>query len=299
MDLSTAIEDFLASLRSERGLARNTVAAYRRDLEQYAAYLASVGIDRIDQISEDAVSGFVGTLKDRGLAASTAARKLAAVRGLHGFLVAEGNSGVDPTTRIDAPQRPASLPKALSVGEMHALLDAPDPSTPLGVRDRALLELMYATGARVAETVGVRVEDVDLESKSVLLTGKGSKQRIVPLGAYAVDALTAYLPVRLELKRGRRDAGWLFLNARGGRLTRQGVFRILRGHADRAGLDPARVSPHVLRHSAATHMVEGGADLRTVQEILGHANITTTQIYTRVTPQHLYEVFVSSHPRSG
>jgi integrase/recombinase XerD len=299
MTIATAIEDYLVALRSERNLARNTVVAYRRDLTQYREFLGLEGVSEVGAVTSEVVERFARSLSDRGLAASTAARKLAAVRGLHGFLVMEGVGERDPTAQLDAPQRPSSLPKALSIDEIHALLEAPNPSTPLGVRDRALFELMYATGARVAETVGLRVEDVDLEGRSARVTGKGNKQRIVPLGRFAVDAIAAYLAVRLELKGGRSDSGWLFLNARGGRLTRQGVFGIIRGHAARAGLDPTHVSPHVLRHSAATHMVEGGADLRTVQEILGHANITTTQIYTRVSPQHLYEVFVTSHPRSG
>jgi len=299
VSLAAAIEDYLVSLRSERGLARNTVAAYRRDLAQYRAFLEAEGVAEAGAITPAIVERFAHSLRDRGLAASSAARKLAAVRGLHGFLVTEGGAEHDPTANVDAPQRPSSLPKALTVEEVQALLDAPDRATPLGARDRALLEVMYATGARVAETVGLRVEDVDLGSRTAIVTGKGDKQRIVPLGSFAVDALHAYLPLRLELKGGRGDPGSLFLNARGGKLTRQGVFGILRNHAVRAGLEPSRVSPHVLRHSAATHMVEGGADLRTVQEMLGHANITTTQIYTRVSPQHLYEVFVTSHPRSG
>ncbi len=173
------------------------------------------------------------------------------------------------------------------------------PNTTLGIRDRALLEFLYASAARVSEAVRIELSDLDLDARNALVTGKGNKQRVVPLGRPAVEAIRTYLPVRLEMKRGIADPGWLFLNARGGRLTRQGVFGIVRKHARIAGIDESAVSPHVLRHSAATHMVEGGADLRTVQEILGHANISTTQIYTRVSPRYLYEVFVTSHPRSG
>ncbi len=299
MTVETAVEEFLASVRSERGLSTNTVVAYRRDLAQYAAFLADAGIDAIEDVSGGDVGRFLVALTAAGVADATLARKLAAVRGLHRFCVAEEAIGHDPTALIEPPHRASSLPKALEIDEILALLASPDPATILGSRDRAILEFMYATGSRVAETVGLRVEDVDLDGKTALVKGKGDKQRIVPLGGFAVDALAAYLPIRLEMKAGRSDSGWMFLNARGRQLTRQGVFLIVRRHAVGAGLDPHRVSPHVLRHSAATHMVEGGADLRTVQEILGHASISTTQIYTRVSPQHLYEVFVASHPRSG
>jgi len=298
MTVTAAIDEYLASLRSERGLSVNTTSAYRRDLDQYRAFLADGGVDDIAAVTNEHVGGFLTALTAAGVAHSTLARKLAALRGLHRFAVAEEVAVGDPSALVVPPHRSGSLPKALAVDDMLALLAAPDPATPLGMRDRAMLELLYATGARVTEAVGLRVEDLDLDEKTALVTGKGDKQRMVPLGRHAVDALRAYLPVRLELKGGRDDAGWLFLNTRGGRLTRQGIFAILRRHAAAAGLDPDRVSPHVLRHSAATHMVEGGADLRSVQEILGHASISTTQIYTRVSPQHLYEVFLTSHPRS-
>jgi integrase/recombinase XerD len=297
--IDSALEEYLASLRSERGLSPNTVAAYRRDLGQYASFLAVHGVVAVEDVTAEHVRDFLGALAAADVADATLSRKLAAVRGLHRFAIAEDVAAHDPTLRIDPPRRPVSLPKALTVDEVLQLLAAPDPATPLGARDCALLEFMYATGARVAEVVGIQVADVDLDAKTALVTGKGAKQRYVPLGGYAVEAIGRYLPIRLELKAGARDSGWLFLNARGGKLTRQGVFAIVRRHAVRADLDPRSVSPHVLRHSAATHMVEGGADLRSVQEILGHASISTTQIYTRVSPQHLYEVFVTSHPRSG
>lgn len=299
MTIEQAIEEYLASLHSERGLSANTVVAYRRDLGQYQAFLTARGVAAIADVTPATVGAFLAALTATGVAGATVARKLAAVRGVHRFAVAEEVAAVDPSVHVEAPRRGTSLPKALTVEEVLALLAAPDPSLPLGIRDRALLEFMYATGARVGEVVGVLVEDLDLEGKHALVTGKGAKQRFVPLGGYAVDAIRRYLAVRLDVKAGARDPGWLFLNARGKKLTRQGVFTIVRRHAVAAGLDPHRVSPHVLRHSAATHMVEGGADLRSVQEILGHASISTTQIYTRVSPQHLYEVFVTSHPRSG
>ena len=226
------------------------------------------------------------------------ARKTAAVRGLHRFRVTEGLAADDPTLLLDAAKRPSPLPKALSLDEVLALLAAPDTTEPAGIRDRAILEFLYATGARVSEAAGLDLEDVDLDAATAIVTGKGSKQRLVPLGGHAVRALRSYLPVRLQSRRSGRDPGAFFLNLRGGRLTRQGIWGIVRKAASRAGIPADRVAPHVLRHSAATHMVERGADLRSVQQMLGHATITTTQVYTRVTPQHLLEVYVTSHPRS-
>jgi integrase/recombinase XerD len=284
-------EEYLASLRSERGLAANTVAAYRRDLGQYLAFLddPATGVD---------AQAFVGYLTESGLAPATVARKIAAVRGYHRFLVVEGHSDDDPTLLIDTPKRGSALPKALPVADVLALLDAPDSDTPLGTRDRALLEFLYATGCRVTEATTVEVLDVDLESRTALVTGKGDRQRMVPLGSYAARSIADYLPVRMGLLRGDRDPGTLFLNARGRSLTRQGAWDIVKRNGRRAGISADRLSPHVLRHSAATHMVEGGADLRTVQEILGHASISTTQVYTHVSPQHLLEVYVTAHPRA-
>ncbi len=297
--LPDAIDEFLAALRTERGLAANTIHAYRRDLEQYRAVLADRGVESIDDVGESEVAAYLAWMRKHGWKRSTIVRKLAAVNGLHRFAVREELVGHDPTAMIERPSPGRSLPKALTVDETLRLIECPDPVRPLGRRNRALLEFMYATGARVAETVAVDLDDVDYETNTVRLTGKGDRQRIVPLGRHAVAALEHYLPERLELKRGRGDPGAMFVNARGGRLSRQGVYDIVRRAARTAGIDPARVSPHVLRHSAATHMVEGGADLRTVQELLGHANISTTQVYTRVSPQHLLEVFVTSHPRSA
>jgi integrase/recombinase XerD len=286
-----AVAEFLAALAAERGLAPATVAAYRRDLSHYTGFLDG------RNPSPDLVSGFVKTLHDRGLSAATIARKLAAVRGLHRFLVAEGHASDDPTLLVDGPKRPKALPKALTVSEVERLLAAPDPTTPSGRRDRAILEFLYATGARVAEAVSLDQADLDPESGTAVLTGKGGKQRIVPVGRAARAAIDAYLPDRLGLRVPGRDSGAVFLNMRGARLTRQGIWAMLKRHARRAGLADDSVSPHVLRHSAATHMVEGGADLRTVQEMLGHASISTTQVYTRVSPRHLLEVYRTSHPR--
>jgi integrase/recombinase XerD len=290
--LEQDVEEYLASLASERGLSRHTVSAYRRDLSQYLAYLGGTPTDPSE------VAGFVKSLHERGLAASSVARKTAAVRGLHRFRVSEGLAEEDPTVLVDAIKRGRALPKALTLDEVLALLETPDPATPAGRRDRAILEFLYATGSRVSEAAGLDLEDVDLEAATAIVTGKGNKQRLVPLGGYATRAIESYLPDRMVLRRTGRDSGALFLNLRGGRLSRQGLWGIVRKAADRAGIAASRVSPHVLRHSAATHMVERGADLRSVQQLLGHATITTTQVYTRVTPQHLLEVYVTSHPRS-
>jgi integrase/recombinase XerD len=204
----------------------------------------------------------------------------------------------DPTLLLESPRRAEPFPKALTIDQAIALVEAPDASTLKGRRDSALLEFLYATGARVSEAVGVDLGHVDLEDRVVLVTGKGSKQRLVPIGGKAVTALSRWLPDRLSLLRRGQRGDPMFLNLRGRRLSRQGIFDVVRANARRAGIEAGEVSPHVLRHSAATHMVEAGADLRTVQEILGHATISTTQIYTKVSPAHLVEIYVQAHPRS-
>ena len=291
-DLGRGVDEYLVSLSAERSLSPHTVAAYRRDLAQYLAYLDNAASSR------RLVEEFVQSLSARGLVPASIARKLAAIRGLHSFLVGEGLAAEDPTQTVDLPRRLAPLPKALMVDEAIALVEAPDRTTVKGRRDAAILEFLYGTGARVTEAVGLDLEALDLVEHTARLTGKGGRQRLVPLGSAARSAIEAWLPDRLNLRRSGRDDGAVFLNIRGRRLTRQAVFDIVRTAAGRAGIPVERVSPHVLRHSAATHMVEGGADLRTVQEMLGHATISTTQVYTRVSPQHLLEVFVSAHPRS-
>lgn len=297
MKLKSAMAEYLVSVRAERGLSANTSSAYRRDLEQYRIHMEAVGIVSIEDIEGDDVSAYVTSLSERGLAASTIARKVAAVRGLHRFLVAEDMAAADPTALVASPKRKSGIPKALTVEEVERLIDAAGGDSAVAARDTALLEFMYASGARVAETVGLDVLDLDLDESTALVTGKGSKQRLVPLGKPAVGALRRYLGRRLELKGDRPDPGAVFLSTRGTRLTRQSVWQMVRKYAVKAGIDVSKVSPHVLRHSVATHMVEGGADLRTVQEILGHASISTTQVYTRVSPRHLYEVYVEAHPR--
>lgn len=290
--LEPQVEGYLSALAVERGLSRNTVSAYRGDLEGYLAFLEG------GEPTPELVDGYLAWLHERGMEASTVARKLAAVRGFHRFLVAEGESEEDPTRFAETPRSQLGFPKALDVHEAIGLVEAPPTDTVLGRRDRAMLETLYGTGVRVSELVGLDLAELDLDTRSALVTGKGSKQRLVPLGRPAAEAIEGYLPGRLELRRPEGDPGALFLNARGGRLTRQGVFGIVRKHALAAGIPAARISPHVLRHSAATHMVEGGADLRTVQEILGHASVSTTQVYTRMSLRHLHEVYVEAHPRA-
>jgi integrase/recombinase XerD len=290
--LRPGVVDYLFSLAAERGLSINTIAAYRRDLDQYLDFLGGKEPDPSD------LDGFVRHLHLRQLAPASVARKLAAVRGLHRFLVSEGVAAEDPTRLLDRAKPRESFPKALTVEQTFALVEAPDLGDVGGRRDRAMLEFLYATGARVSEAVGVDLPSLDLEARTVIVTGKGDKQRQVPLGSSAANAIRAWLPDRLAISKPGGAADALFLNRRGGRLSRQSAFRIVRQHAGRVGIDPATVSPHTLRHSAATHMVEGGADLRSVQVMLGHARISTTQVYTRVSPQHLVEVFYLSHPRS-
>jgi integrase/recombinase XerD len=279
-------------LRVERGLSPHTLSAYRRDLEQYVQFLNGSDPDTDD------LDRFVEHLSNIGLAPASVARKLAAVRGLHRFLVSEGHATADPTRLLDPPRRLEAFPKALPVDQVIRLLGAPDSKTRGGRRDRALLEFLYGTGARVSEAVGLDLGDLDLEEMTVVVTGKGDRQRQIPLGKASIEAIQAWLPDRLEISKTGPDRDAVFTNLRGGRLSRVSAFRIVRFHAAKVGIDPASVSPHTLRHSAATHMVEGGADLRSVQIMLGHARITTTQVYTRVSPQHLIEVFLLSHPRS-
>ena len=292
LTLPEAIEEYLLALDVERGLSGNTIEAYRRDLAQYLDFLHGTEPD------QSAVERYVAHLRGKDLASSTVGRKLAAIRGLHRFLVIEGLRQTDPTLLLESPRRPEPFPKALTIDEAIHLVEAPDIATIKGRRDSALLEFLYATGARVSEAVGVDIGHIDLEDKVVIVTGKGAKQRLVPIGGKAVTAVARWLPDRLNLVRGSQGGDPLFLNLRGRRLSRQGIFDVVRANARKAGIQQEKVSPHVLRHSAATHMVEAGADLRTVQEILGHATISTTQIYTKVSPAHLVEIYVQAHPRS-
>lgn len=285
-------EEFLASARAERGLSANTVAAYRRDLRQYETVRRRIGVR-----GDIGVRTYLEWLRGRDLAPTTVARKFASIRSFHRFLIVEGYAVDDPTATVATPSRPLGLPKALTIEEVEAILAQPGTDSPVARRDTAVLEFLYATGCRVSELSAVDQHDLDDETRTVLLTGKGAKQRLVPVGTYAMTAIDAWLPDRMVLRRPGSDPGALFLSTRGNRLGRQAVWRLVKRHGADAGIPPDALSPHVLRHSAATHMVEGGADLRTVQELLGHASLSTTQMYTKVSPEHLREVVVTSHPR--
>lgn len=296
--LESRVKAHLEHLSVERGLSANTLAAYRRDLARYRVFLDGRGREDLADVERADVSAFLASLQEG--AASSAARTMSAVRGLHRFALAEGWVGVDVTDDVPPPQVPMRLPKALPLDDIERLLAAAEVDEPMALRDRALLEFLYGTGARVSEAVALDVDDVDREDRTVVLDGKGGKQRLVPVGSYACRAIDDYLVrLRPELSRKARsgNAGALFLNARGGRLTRQGAWTVLGAVAERAGL-AGRVSPHTLRHSFATHLLDGGADIRTVQELLGHSSATTTQIYTRVTVDRLREVYATSHPRA-
>ena len=302
--LGRAIGDYLSHLRVERGLAENTLSSYRRDLRRYSAFLHARGIDDADAITENDLAEFLMYLREgdtdhKALNAGSAARTLIAARGFHRFALREGIVHADASASVKPPSAPRRLPKALPLSDIEAILEAAAaPGTPLALRDRALLEVLYGTGARISEAVGLDIDDLDLESGTVLLRGKGSKQRVVPIGSYALDAVRRYLTsARGELVKTGDAAGAVFLNARGGRLSRQSAWAVLSKACKRAGIT-AEVSPHTLRHSFATHLLDGGADVRVVQELLGHASVTTTQIYTLVTVDKLREVYATAHPRA-
>ncbi|MGV0838187.1 site-specific tyrosine recombinase XerD [Mycolicibacterium thermoresistibile] len=314
--LDDQIQGYLDHLSIERGVAANTLSSYRRDLRRYAEHLVGRGLDDLAKVCETDVADFLVALRrgdpDTGsaaLSAVSAARALIAVRGLHRFAAAEGVTELDVAQSVKPPTPNRRLPKSLSVEEVLALLAGAggdsEADGPLTLRNRALLELLYSTGARISEAVGLDIDDVDTVARSVLLRGKGGKQRLVPIGRPAVSALDAYL-VRGRPDLARRGRGTaasspapaaIFLNARGGRLSRQSAWQVLQDAAERAGIK-AGVSPHTLRHSFATHLLDGGADVRVVQELLGHASVTTTQIYTMVTVHALREVWAGAHPRA-
>ena len=277
-------------------MARNTVAAYRRDLERYATWCTHRGIAGLDAVKPTDLADFTVDLARGGLAPGSVARCVVAVRGFHRFCLLEGLATSDPSRSWRPPKAPRRLPKAIPYERVVALIAAAGASdAPLGVRDTALLEILYGVGARISEACGIDVDDIDLEERIVLLRGKGARERRLPLGSHAAEAVSAYL-VRGRPALVKRSTPALFLNSRGARLSRQSAWAVIASAADRAGL--SGVSPHTLRHSFATHLLEGGADIRVVQELLGHASVTTTQIYTRVTVDTLREVYATSHPRA-
>ena len=300
--LDAGAEEFLAWLSVERGRSPRTVDAYRRDLLRYSEHLRLVSRSFADAGPDDVVA-FLRALQREGLAPASVARMLVAVRGMHRFLVAEGERIDDPSADVEIPRSPMGLPKALSVDQVTSLMDAVTGDDAVARRDRALLEVLYGTGCRISEAGSMSLADVDLHDGLARVTGKGAKERIVPLGRGAAEALERWLAPggrgELEPARWARrgDAEAVFLNQRGGRLGRQGMWLAVRRYGDRAGLG-SLLTPHVLRHSCATHMLDGGADIRTVQEMLGHASISTTQIYTKVSTARLRAVYRAAHPRA-
>jgi integrase/recombinase XerD len=311
------IQTYLDHLTVERGMSRHTVGAYGRDLHRYASYLADQGITDPSQVTSAMIGNYAAQLREGvaardgagwiepPLASASAARAVIAVRSLHRFACAEGLTAEDPARSIRPPKPARRLPKALSLEQVQAMLAVPATDTEVGIRDAALLELLYGTGIRISEAVALDVDDVDRlvragrgePTPGLRVLGKGGKERIVPVGSYARGALDAYLVRGRPALAAGRGTPALFLNTRGGRLSRQSAWAVLRSVAEKAGVT-TDVSPHTLRHSYATHLLDGGADVRVVQELLGHASVTTTQIYTLVTIEHLREVFLTSHPRA-
>lgn len=301
----TLREQFLVHIGIERGLAKATVSAYESDLNKYVAWLQTHGITKPDDIAKQDVEDYIAALDADGESARSKARRLASIHEFHRFASAQHAVSADVAASVKAPKGASVLPDVLNVDEVSRLLDAAavgGSTDPVVLRDKALLEFMYATGCRVSEAVGTNLDDIDLEEKVVRLMGKGSKQRLVPLGSYARNSVVAYLNAgRGELERRSTakvpERRALFLNKRGKRISRQSVWEIVKTAGERAGITKP-LHPHTLRHSFATHLIQGGADVRTVQELLGHASVTTTQIYTHVSPEALIETYLTAHPRA-
>lgn len=302
VELPLEVEDFLVWLSSERGRAPNTLRAYRRDLTAYQSWLEARGLGPLD-VGLDDLRDFVAERRSSEAATSSVARQIAAIRMLHRYLASEQYRPDDPAVRLDGVKVPSGIPKPLTESEVRSLLDSVTGSDAPARRDRALLELLYATGARISEVVGLSIGDIDFDESLVRLLGKGSKERIVPFGSAAAHAIDEWFAptgrVRMVPERWQRrgDAEAVFLNRRGGRLSRQGAWLVIKKYGERVGLSD-RLSPHVLRHSCATHLLDHGADLRIVQEMLGHASISTTQVYTKVSQERLWEVYRAAHPRA-
>jgi integrase/recombinase XerD len=290
--------EFLNYLRIEKGLSANTVEAYGRDVGKYLAYLEDRKVPGPEQVERANVTAFLALEKKRGLGPSSLAREVSSVKQFHLFLVNEEYTAHLPTSDLATPRKPQRLPHALSQSEAARLLEQPIPADAAGLRDRAMLELLYATGMRVSELTSLDTSDLDLEQAEVRVTGKGNKERLVPLGATAADCVERYLKFGRPRLLGGRSQHAVFLNQQGGRLSRSGAWRIIKKYAERAGLGE-HLTPHTLRHSFATHLLENGADLRYIQELLGHASISTTQIYTHVSREKIKEIYMQAHPRSG
>lgn len=295
--MATLIDQFIGYLGNERGLALNTLESYSRDLRQYQEFLEKGGSETLESASQSTIVAYLMYLRKQGKATATIARRLAALKAFYHFLIKENLVDKDPTDSLASPKLERKLPKVLTVEEVDRLLAKPDTRTPHGLRDKAMLELLYATGIRVSELTSLNLGDVDLQEAVVRCRGKGSKERIVPVGTIAINALSAYLSGgRPRIVQDPREKA-LFVNHHGSRLTRQGFWKIVKKYAVQAGIRK-EITPHTLRHSFATHLLENGADLRAVQEMLGHADISTTQIYTHITKSRLKEVYSRTHPRA-
>ncbi|KGR90401.1 recombinase XerD [Ureibacillus massiliensis 4400831 = CIP 108448 = CCUG 49529] len=294
-----AVLDYIHFLQVERQLSKNTLASYRRDLESYIEHLHKVqGIENLKDVGRSNILVHLDSLRVNGIAARSIARHISSIRSFHQFLLREKITDTDPTVHLDMPQIDQKLPKVLSIEEIDALIAAPDRSKPQGIRDIAMLELLYGSGMRISECINLDLSDVHLTMGFVRVFGKGGKERIVPLGKSALKACDTYLQIardRLQGKYPKTDA--FFINQRGKRLTRQGCWKLLKEHAEKANIKK-EITPHTLRHSFATHLIENGADLRAVQEMLGHADISTTQIYTHISKTRLSEVYKQFHPRA-
>ena len=300
--LPIEVEEFLSWMVAEKGRSANTIAAYRRDLGAYCDWLVSQGTTVLD-VTHSQLVEFVGVRRSSGSATSSIARQLAAIRMLHRYLSIEGERPDDPAGELEGVRVPSGIPKPLTEAQVTSLLDSVVVTEPIHRRDLALIELLYATGARISEAVGLSIGEIDLDARLVRLYGKGSKERIVPFGSTAAAALDDWFSpsgralVVPDQWRSRDDAEAVFLNTRGGRLSRQAAWQVIKKYGTRAGIGD-ELSPHVLRHSCATHLLDHGADLRVVQEMLGHASISTTQIYTKVSQERLWDVYRSAHPRA-
>jgi integrase/recombinase XerD len=295
--MESLIQEFIDYLGHEKGLATNTLESYSRDLKQYYGFLSGDSTASLENASQSTIVAYLMYLRKQGKATATIARRLAALKAFYQFLVKENYVSSDPTNDLSSPKLERKLPKVLTVSEVERLLNQPDLSTPAGKRDKAMLELLYATGIRVSELVNLNILDVDLKEGFVRCMGKGSKERVVPVGDIAVSALRTYLEgARPKLVADAKEKA-LFVNHHGKRLTRQGFWKIVKKYAAQAQIRK-EITPHTLRHSFATHLLENGADIRAVQEMLGHADISTTQIYTHVTKDRLKDVYAKSHPRA-
>lgn len=292
------LADYLHFLRVERGLVTNSIKSYRQDLTEFCLYLATQKIDSLAQVDRYVILNYLQVLDEGGKSRNTIIHAVSSLRKFFQYLAQRHQIDRDPMLKIDTPKRAQHLPQVLSAHEVERLLAVPDLSTPLGLRDRALLEVMYATGLRVSEAIGLKLDDLHLDLGLIQTIGKGDKERIIPIGDVAIDFVTRYLKdARPKLASPKRRNTFIFLNNHGGQLTRQGVWKNLKASVKAAGIEK-NVTPHTLRHSFATHILENGADLRVVQELLGHADISTTQIYTHITKKRLAEVYQKYHPRA-